>query len=320
MTAPENLDAGEFHWLMDMLQTIDVGLVVLDRSYRVQAWNSFMENHSGKKPHAVRDKVIFDLFTEIPKDWFFSKTQAVFLLQNRTFTTWTQRPYLFRFRNYRPITGTEPYMFQNITISPLISASGQVDHICLIIYDVTDIATNSKQLQAANDKLGYLSRTDALTGLNNRGAWQESLKAEYSRHKRTGQNSTLVMFDIDHFKKVNDTYGHPAGDEVIKKTASVLLETMRETDISGRYGGEEFTIILVDTPPENAMIFAERLRKKIEALTVHHEGTAIRWTISLGIAPVDDSVTEPMQWVEHADQALYKSKQGGRNRSTHYAP
>ena len=63
MTAPENLDAGEFHWLMDMLQTIDVGLVVLDRSYRVQAWNSFMENHSGKKPHAVRDKVIFDLFT-----------------------------------------------------------------------------------------------------------------------------------------------------------------------------------------------------------------------------------------------------------------
>src|SRR5690606_22357849 len=145
----------------------------------------FMENHSGKKPHTVRDQVIFDLFPEIPQDWFYSKTQSVFLLQNRTFTTWTQRPYLFRFRNYRPITGTEPYMFQNITISPLISASGQVDHICLIIYDVTDIATNSKQLQAANEKLGFLSRTDALTGLNNRGAWQESLKAEYSRHKRT---------------------------------------------------------------------------------------------------------------------------------------
>lgn len=313
-----SMDAGEFHWLMDMLQTIDVGLVVLDREYRVQAWNSFMENHSGKPPHHVREKVLFDVFPEISKDWFLRKTKAVFLLQNRTFTTWAQRPYLFRFRNYRPITGTEPYMYQNITISPLISASGSVDHICIIIYDVTDIASNSRQLQAANAQLGYLSRTDALTGLNNRGAWEASLRSEHARSRRTGENSTLVMFDIDHFKKINDSYGHPAGDQVIRETSSVLMETMRETDIAGRYGGEEFAVILVDTAIENAMIFAERLRERIAALKVRHEEHEIRFTISIGLAALDATRDSPEAWIKKSDKGLYKAKESGRNRTCRF--
>jgi diguanylate cyclase (GGDEF)-like protein len=312
------MDAGEFHWLMDMLQTIDVGLVVLDRKYRVQAWNSFMENHSGKPPHQVREKVLFDVFPEISEDWFLRKTKAVFLLQNRTFTTWAQRPYLFRFRNYRPITGTEPYMYQNITISPLISASGSVDHICIIIYDVTDIASNSRQLQAANAQLGYLSRTDALTGLNNRGAWEASLRSEHARIRRTGENSTLVMFDIDHFKKINDSYGHPAGDQVIRETASVLMETMRETDIAGRYGGEEFAVILVDTGIDNAMIFAERLRERISALKVRHEDHEIKFTISIGLAALDATQDSPEAWIQKSDKGLYQAKESGRNRTCRF--
>ncbi|WP_020408028.1 diguanylate cyclase [Hahella ganghwensis] len=309
-------DIAEFHWLMDMLQTIDVGLVVLDNEFRINTWNSFMENHSGLPPHTVRGKVIFDLFEEIPKEWFIHKAQSVFMLKNRSFTTWEQRPFLFRFKNYRPITGTEEFMYQNITISPLISTTGEVKNICIIIYDVTDIASNSKQLAKANAKLEQLSRTDGLTQLNNRRFWEERLEAEFRRFKRTGKVATLIMFDIDHFKKVNDTYGHPAGDEVIRQVADALRETMRTTDIAGRYGGEEFGLILIDTDSISGKSFAERLRTRVEELTVSHEDSDIRFTISLGIAEVNHSLDDYQQWLENADTALYESKQNGRNRTT----
>ncbi|WP_164887347.1 diguanylate cyclase [Hahella sp. KA22] len=316
--AENHFDITEFHWVMDMLQTIDVGLVVLDSEYRINVWNSFMENHSGLRPHVVKDQVLFDVFKEIPEEWFKHKTQSVFLLKNRTFTTWEQRPFLFRFKNYRPITGTEEFMYQNITITPLVSPNGEVQNICLIIYDVTDIASNRRQLEAANSKLEKLSRIDRLTQLNNRGYWEEQLVKEYQRLKRTNEASTLIMFDIDHFKKVNDTYGHPAGDEVIRLVAATLRETMRSTDIAGRYGGEEFGVILVNTDGKNAMNFAERLRTRIESLEVTHEGRDIRFTISLGLAELDKKIKDHKEWIERADTALYASKQGGRNRATTY--
>jgi len=314
----KEFDIAEFHWLMDMLQTIDVGLVVLDRKFKVQAWNGFMENHSGLLPHMVRDKVLFDLFKEIPKEWFVHKAESVFMLKNRSFTTWGQRPFLFRFKNYRPITGTEEFMYQNITISPLVSTSGDVNHICIILYDVTDIASNSKQLAKANSQLERLSRTDGLTQLHNRCYWEEKLEDEYRRFRRTGKISTLLMFDIDHFKKVNDTYGHPAGDEVIRQVAKALAETMRVTDIAGRYGGEEFGLILIETGSDSGKVVAERLRGIVEKLVVTHDGQEIRFTISLGIAALDHTVNDYHSWLERADSALYESKKGGRNQSTIY--
>ncbi len=316
----QRFDISEFHWLMDMLQTIDVGLVVLDQEYKIRAWNSFMENHSGMKPKDVRDRSIFDCFGEIPRHWFEHKTQAVFLLKSRSFTTWEQRPYLFKFKNYRPITGTEEFMYQNITISPLVSTTGEVGHICIIIYDVTDIASNRKQLEAANAKLEKLSRTDRLTQLNNRGYWEEQLVREFMRFHRSASVSSLIMFDIDHFKKVNDTYGHQAGDEVIVMVANTLQETMRVTDVAGRYGGEEFGVILTDTPQEKARIFAERLREAVQRKVVSHDQVEIRITISLGVSEINEDIADHKAWLEQADAALYKSKQGGRNRVTVWQP
>ncbi|MCL6414864.1 PAS domain-containing protein [Aestuariirhabdus sp. Z084] len=132
------LELDDIHWLMDMVQTIDVGLVVLDTEYRIRAWNTFMENHSGKSPVQVRERSLFELFPELDENWFRQKTRPVFLLGNRAFTTWQQRPYLFRFNNYHPITGTVDHMYQNTTITPLASPDGKVRQICLTIYDVTD--------------------------------------------------------------------------------------------------------------------------------------------------------------------------------------
>jgi diguanylate cyclase (GGDEF)-like protein len=270
-------------------------------------------------PSGVIGKNIFQLFNDVPEDWFRRKLETVFLLNNRAFTTWEQRPYLFRFRDYRPITGTADHMYQNTTLIPLLSADGQVNHVGIIIYDVTDIAVNRSRLQQANQQLEHLSRTDRLTQLFNRGYWEDCLKNEFHRVQRTREACSLVIFDIDHFKRVNDNYGHQAGDEVIRVTAQKLLETHRTTDISGRYGGEEFVAILVHTSGDGALYFTERLRKKIEELTIKYEQHNIDFTISLGIAEYSDDIVDYNQWLERADRALYEAKHSGRNRSVIYS-
>jgi diguanylate cyclase (GGDEF)-like protein/PAS domain S-box-containing protein len=316
--ANTNFDITEFHWLMDMLQTIDVGLVVLDRNYAVQVWNSFMENHSGLRPTQVKGQLLFDIFANIDEDWLRQKTDAVFLLKNRAFTTWEQRPYLMQFKNYRPITGTEEFMYQNITISPLVSANGEVNNVCIIIYDVTDIASNRKALEDANKELARLSRTDKLTQLNNRGYWEECLVKEFNRYQRYRHTCSLIMFDIDHFKKVNDTYGHQAGDEVIRVVSRLLRDSLRTTDTAGRYGGEEFGVILSDTDAQGALVFAERLRANIEAMVVQHEDLAIKFTISLGISELSSGCQSYKAWLEESDLALYHCKHHGRNQAHIY--
>ena len=107
-----------------------------------------MESHSGQLPSQVRDKALFDLYPDISFDWFERKAHPVFELGTRAFMTWEQRPYLFKFPNYRPITGNAEFMYQNITLSPLASITGKIEHISMMIYDMTDIAEGKKQLEA----------------------------------------------------------------------------------------------------------------------------------------------------------------------------
>lgn len=308
------IDVAEFHWILEVLQHVDVGLVVLDRNYRVRLWNQFMQNHSGRMPEEVIDRPLSEVAPEIPQRLLRRKIESVFLLRNRAFITWEQRPYLFRFRNYRPITGTVEHMYQNITFIPLRSTSGEVDHVCLLVYDVTDVAVSREALARANAELAQLSRTDALTGLNNRGYWEQLLEHEFNRCRRSGAKSSLVMFDIDHFKSINDTHGHQAGDAVLRRLADVLRRNVRATDVPGRYGGEEFVVLLVDADEAGARYFAERLRRSVEAGPVTHEGNELRFTISLGAAEWKASLAHAGQWVQRADEALYRAKNEGRNR------
>lgn len=128
------------HWMMEILQNIDAGLVVIDRDYRVQLWNGFMENNSGISPDLIRNRVLFDLFSEIPQIWFKQKSEPVFQLNIRAFTSWQHRPFLFKFKNHHPITARTPLMYQNTTFIPLKSSTGNVEHIAIIVYDVTEEA------------------------------------------------------------------------------------------------------------------------------------------------------------------------------------
>ncbi|GGZ37792.1 MULTISPECIES: GGDEF domain-containing protein [Shewanella] len=303
----------ELHWLIDMVQTIEVGLVVLDREYNIQLWNGFMENHSGVSPNDIKGNNLFERFPDLPASWLKQKMESVFLLKNRAFISWEQRPYVFKFKNYRPITGRAEFMFQNVTLLPLASLTGQISHISIIIYDVTDIAINKLQLKSANERLEHLSQTDGLTQLHNRRHWQFCMQREFDRHTRYGEPASLVMFDIDHFKRINDSLGHIAGDRVIQHLSHILSQNLRETDCAGRYGGEEFAVVLSHTSAEDARSFAERLRTQIESSRFSFNGQPVPFTISLGICDLSDEVENSDQWLANADQALYQAKVSGRN-------
>ncbi|MGI1671539.1 MAG: diguanylate cyclase [Neptuniibacter sp.] len=313
MNGSINTEIDELHWTLGLLQDLEVGLVVVDRDSYICLWNGFMENHSGIPAGKALNQNLFTLCPELPQRWLKKKIESVLLLSNTAYISWEQRPYLFEFKSHRPITGNSPFMYQNVTLIPLSSPTGQIDHIGILIYDVTDTAVGKKDLEAANNQLQSLSRTDGLTGLNNRAYWQECLEKEFDRFDRSNEISSVVMFDIDHFKKVNDTYGHQAGDVVIQTLAKILDQHARKTDITGRYGGEEYGAILVGTSGENAIVFAERLRAAVEHAVMEHGDLKLSVTISLGISEINHDHQSALEWLEEADQALYKSKQSGRN-------
>ena len=305
---------GALHWLADMVESVEVGLIVLDLEFRVQMWNGFMENHSGITASRTHNRILFDLFPDIPRAWLSRKVKAVALLNTRAFTSWEQRPYLMRFRNTRPITGTAEFMYQNLTISPLCGPSGKVEKVCLMVYDVTDIASNKQALERANKQLAKLSMIDRLTGLLNRAAWENLLESEYARYRRYGNNSALVMFDIDHFKSINDRFGHLAGDEVIRHIASTTCNHLRHSDSAGRYGGEEFGIILPETNAAGAMVICTRILHAIANSVVSIDCHNISCSVSIGVAPLTAEPESYMAWLNQADQAMYAAKRGGRNQ------
>ncbi len=306
----------EFHWLIEVMQTVDVGVLVLDLEYRVTAWNGFIENNSGIDSADAMGRSLFDVFPDLSVEWFKHKGDTVVQLRNRAFTTWEQRPFVFKFRNNRPITGVTEFMYQNCTFIPVIGTTGSVQNLAVIVYDVTDIAASKLELKAANERLAVLSRTDGLTKLFNRGYWETLFETEFMRQQRHARDMCLIMFDIDHFKKVNDTYGHQAGDDVIRAVADAVRSNSRVTDVSGRYGGEEFAILLLDSDLNNTHAFAERLRTSIANNVVKTVAGDLQVTVSLGVAQWSASFAHHGQWIEAADQALYQSKQAGRNQTS----
>lgn len=172
------------------------------------------------------------------------------------------------------------------------------------------------QLQQTISELTELSLRDPLTALFNRRGFSERLIEELSRARRYGAPLSLMMVDIDHFKSINDQYGHAIGDVAIGHVARLLVRDRRVSDIVARYGGEEFVLLLPHTPLEGALTLAERLRYQIEQSPYRSGRGEDRLTISLGVGTYHPSMREPSDLVEAADRALYRSKQGGRNRVT----
>lgn len=176
-----------------------------------------------------------------------------------------------------------------------LRASLRLDHLLRLLADRADV--------------------DGLTGLGNRANFDKRWSEKFAECKRYGHPLSLAMLDVDYFKRVNDTWGHPAGDEVLQSVAQLLTRECRSPDVLCRYGGEEFSLIMPNTPPSDALVVAERMRVTIEKHTwVRHPDQPI--TISIGLAGTDGATagTTAEQWLEQADRNLYAAKRAGRNR------
>ncbi len=170
-------------------------------------------------------------------------------------------------------------------------------------------------LAKINGELHLAARTDILSGLLNRRAMEEALDQQTRRTQRFGERAALVMLDIDHFKAINDQHGHDVGDAVIQALSRAIGETVRGIDVSARWGGEEFLLLLPNVDGPGALVLAERLREHVAGMTVGLGAHAVSFTISLGVAMADPAATRYAGWLKHADEALYEAKGGGRNRT-----
>jgi diguanylate cyclase (GGDEF)-like protein len=172
-------------------------------------------------------------------------------------------------------------------------------------------ARQNRELKAANETIAQLARTDPLTGLANRRTLDECMQREIARASRTEENLSVIVADLDHFKSINDRFGHAIGDRVLAATAAVLAAGSRPFDTAARFGGEEFVLLLPRTSPGDAFGVAERIRKQIEQMEV--SGCPAPVTVSLGVATWMDGEA-PTGLIARADAALYGAKHGGRNR------
>lgn len=183
------------------------------------------------------------------------------------------------------------------------------------------LVRTAAQLREVSAELDQLARTDALTGIANRRAFFDMFGVEFRRAKRYGRPLGILMLDLDHFKHVNDRWGHPFGDYVLREIAGAIARNVRESDLFARYGGEEFALVLPEAGPEQCLAVAEKLRAAVEELALRSEGVPpdadppVRLTISIGVAglPLDPEQDE-FELIRRADRALYEAKRTGRNR------
>ena len=170
------------------------------------------------------------------------------------------------------------------------------------------------KLQAANAELAWMASTDSLTGASNRRHFLEEIELELGRAKRNGLPVSLLALDIDHFKAVNDQYGHQAGDAMLKAIVEAIAGTLRPHDMLGRVGGEEFMVLLPDTSREAAAVLAERIRGRVESMVMAFDGTTMGVTVSLGVAEFGVDGDNQDAVFKAADDRLYRAKHEGRNR------
>lgn len=190
---------------------------------------------------------------------------------------------------------------------PLRGADGAISTGVGVWVDITDRKLNEERMEV-------LATRDGLTGLRNHRTFQDLLEEAFIHARRTGTELSLLLMDVDHFKKFNDSFGHQAGDDVLRGVARLLEETAEESDFVARYGGEEFTAILTGTGAQRAAKMAEAFRAAIESSQWEHREI----TLSIGIATLSGVTQDRAELIRQADEALYVSKDAGRNRWTHY--
>jgi diguanylate cyclase (GGDEF)-like protein len=218
-----------------------------------------------------------------------------------------------------------PLFVNNRVMGSMQFFSSGADSFCKedaqLLWILSLVAENLLTREHANEGLLRFAFTDYLTGLRTRGYFEQQLELEFKRAERRQQKFALLMIDIDHFKQVNDTFGHHIGDQLLRDVTSILMKDMREVDTVARYGGEEFVIILPETTETGAIYVAQRLRRAVEQAKFFAGSphSVQRLTISIGVAVYDADAQFKRDLIEFADAALYAAKHEGRNRVICYS-
>ena len=197
----------------------------------------------------------------------------------------------------------------------VLDQSDPQSNVVLVFRDITELRNTEHELRSTRDKLDHLAHTDSLTALHNRRYFMQRLQEEVERVRRHGSQMSVLLFDLDHFKRVNDSFGHDAGDRILQAVARAARKVKRITDVAARVGGEEFALLLPETDLEGAMRVARRLRETIERIrSSHPKDNKLSVTTSVGVATITQSSRDPEDILKQADEALYLAKGLGRNR------
>ncbi|MBN2801005.1 MAG: GGDEF domain-containing protein [Deltaproteobacteria bacterium] len=290
-----------------VVDVVDMGLLVVDLDQRVTEWNQWMARHSGLSRDEVLGKPLGEIFTDLQDRRFQRKARLVLNLGHYAFFSQKLHGGLLPFRPVSSLDIPFDRMQQSCTMGPLRGDDGRIIGAFLSVTDVTETAAFERRLRE-------LTTRDPLTGVANRRLLYERADLELTRHRRYTRPISLCMIDIDHFKRVNDTYGHACGDLVLQEVARQIGLALRETDLVARFGGEEFACLLPESDLATATAIAERIRVAIAATRVPCMELGGRVTISIGVATFDQGCTALDVLLARADQALYQAKAEGRNR------
>lgn len=289
-----------------IFDTISIGLIVLDLDFKIVSWNRWMELHTGFKEEAIKGQSIYTFYPNLSKGSFNKIIKSVIAFGNYASYSQKLHKYLIPLKNPHGSKLQLPYMQQNCTFGPLRDQDNKIDGVYITINDVTDVVVYEQ-------KLVKMTKEDGLTGLYNRRYLDRRLAEELERSCRYGSTLSLMILDIDFFKNINDTHGHLCGDHTLRQFSKLLQKLVRNTDILGRYGGEEFCCILPGTPLKQAITLAERCRHHVEQTVIVSTDHHIKLTTSVGITESiqGDSVSS---LIKRADDALYLAKRRGRNQ------
>lgn len=289
-----------------IFETIDIGLIVLDRELTVSGWNRWMEIHSGVAAADIIGTPILERYPNLDEPKYRRLFKSVLTFGNYACFSQKLHRYLIPLKNPHSSIEQMPLMQQSCTATPLRNSDGVIVGLFISVHDVTEYALYEHKL------LG-MTRIDALTRLFNRSYLDKRLTEELERARRFGTIFSVIMIDADYFKNINDTRGHLCGDYTLRRLAEILQQTVRAMDIVGRYGGEEFCCVLPETNAVDAAILAERIRSEVEATVFACDSNEFSMTVSLGVAEFGDSTDTLETLVGRADAALYTAKHKGRN-------
>lgn len=292
--------------LEQIFGTVNIGLVIMDKELNVTHWNRWMFLHSGIAAERIVGSSIFHHFPDLNSPKFTRNCKAVLAFGNFSFFSQKLHHFLFPFKPVGSFGAKFEHMQQSCTMGPLRGDDNSVTSIFVIVQDVTELAVYEQKLMEMNVR-------DGLTGIYNRRHFESRLKEECERHRRYNRKLSMIMFDIDFFKKVNDTYGHQCGDHVLKGVSSGIASIIRKTDCLARYGGEEFCCLLPETELEPAIMLAERFRAHVMEMTLLYQDAEVGVTISLGVSEFEEN-DAPEMLLKRADNALYDAKRTGRNK------